>query len=210
MLLSIDPSTTTIGCALFVVHDSLANKTVSETPVHTLYAATSIKLGRAVEGEDPIHRWLQAARAVENWLYALFPRPGALDAVTELVFERMQFYSTVKSKGDPNKLAAVLGVASVLAGRFSMRHAQRQFTYLPAEWTGQISKVCLTCKGKAKKKCKSCEGSAWKTPRGRRIRGRLTAMELAVVPDQNDAIDAVGIGLKHVGRLEIRRVYESE
>ncbi len=198
MLLSIDPSTTTIGCALFEITRGTG----------ALLHATSIKLGPALEGEDPIQRWLQAARAVENWLYAL--HVGEVDVVTELVFERMQFYSTVKSKGDPNKLAAVLGVASVLAGRFSLRNASRMFTYLPAEWTGQISKVCPTCKGKAKKKCKSCEGSAWKTPRGRRIRGRLTPAELALVPDQNDAIDAVGIGLKHVGRLEINRVYESE
>ena len=195
MLLSIDPSTTTVGAALFSVGDN----------GNVLFAAASIKL-EVVPDEDPIQRWLNAARAVENWLFSIHVSPADVD---EIVFERPQFYSAVKSKGDPNKLVGVLGVAAVLAGRFSLRSATRQFTYLPAEWIGQLSKVCPTCKGKAKRKCKDCHGSAWETPRGRRVASRLTPEERAKCPDQNDAIDAVGIGLKHIGRLEPVRVYSN-
>ncbi len=197
MLLSIDPSTTTVGAALFTQCG----------PVWYLRVAASIKL-EVVPDEDPMQRWLHAARAVEEWLLT-FEAGIPLDIVTELVFERPQFYSAVKSKGDPNKLVGVLGVAAVLAGRFSLRNAVRQFTYLPAEWIGQLSKVCPTCKGKAKRKCKDCHGSAWETPRGRRIASRLSPEERAKCPDQNDAIDAVGIGLKHLGRLEPVRVYSN-
>lgn len=199
MLLSIDPSTTTVGVAL------LAGTDAHQAFARSLRAAASIKL-EVVPDEDPVQRWLNAARTVENWLLSL---NLMTDRITELVFERPQFYSAVKSKGDPNKLVGVLGVAAVLAGRFSLRNATRQFTYLPAEWIGQLSKVCPTCKGKAKKKCADCRGSAWETPRGRRIQSRLSIDERAVCPDQNDAIDAVGIGLKHVGRLEPVRVYSN-
>ena len=197
MLLAIDPSTTTVGAALFTL-------SAGALPYKLKHAA-SIKL-EVVDGEDPIQRWTNAARAIENWLLGLGYQLCDID---EIVFERPQFYSAVKSKGDPNKLVGVLGVAAVFAGRMGMRKAFRQFTYLPAEWIGQLSKVCPTCKGKAKKKCKDCHGSAWETPRGRRIQSRLSIDERAACPDQNDAIDAVGIGLKHVGRLEPVRVYSN-
>ena len=201
MLLAIDPSTTTIGVALFAGTDA------HRQFARVLNAAASIKLSVRAD-IDPLQRWLDAARGVENWLYDVL-HFDATDRITELVFERPQFYSAVKSKGDPNKLVGVLGVAAVIAGRFSLRNATQQFTYLPAEWIGQLSKVCPTCKGKAKKKCKDCRGSAWETPRGRRIASRLSPEEHAACPDQNDAIDAVGIGLKHVGRLEPVRVYSN-
>lgn len=209
MLLSIDPSTTTVGAALFVRHDDLINTNV---PVGHLYAAESIKLAKPDEEQDPAHRWFLACLAIEGWLAT---KIRGSDEVTALVFERPQFYSAVKSKGDPNKLVGVLGVAAMLAGRLSMQNLRAMpsrgmiASYLPAEWIGQLSKVCPTCKGKAKKKCKDCHGSAWETPRGRRIQSRLSIDERAVCPDQNDAIDAVGIGLKHVGRLEPVRVYSN-
>lgn len=199
MLLSIDPSTTTVGAALFALYE--------ETPRSFLVAASSIKLD-VIEGQDPIQRWTMAACAVENWLYGVVASKSPA-GITELVFERPQFYSAVKSKGDPNKLVGVLGVAAVIAGRLGMRNARRQFTYLPAEWIGQLSKVCPTCKGKAKKKCTDCRGSAWETPRGRRIASRLSIDERAACPDQNDAIDAAGLGLFHLGRLTPRRVYSN-
>lgn len=195
MLLAIDPSTTTVGAAVFTQCG----------PLWYLRAAASIKL-EVVPNEDPIQRWLNAARAVEDWLYSLKLTLGHID---EIVFERPQFYSAVKSKGDPNKLVGILGVAAVLAGRFSLRDTKRFFTYLPAEWIGQLSKVCPTCKGKAKKKCADCRGSAWETPRGRRIQSRLSPEERAVCLDQNDAIDAAGLGLFHLGRLTPRRVYSN-
>jgi len=87
------------------------------------------------------------------------------------------------------------------------------FSPMPAEWVGQLSKVCAYCDGKkgrgrGKKRvlCPECKGSDWETPRGRRIRSRLSPAELALVPDQNDAIDAVGLGLWKLGRFTPRSV----
>lgn len=200
MLLSIDPSTTTVGVALLVEHDSVGVK----LPVNHLFAADSIKLRG--EFSDPIDRWLAAALKIENWLFSM---RISVNDINTVVFERPQFYRATKSKGDPNKLVGVLGVGAVLAGRMSARHTSRFATYLPAEWIGQLSKVCPTCGGKAKKNCTDCKGSAWETPRGRRIASRLSIEERAVCPDQNDAIDAAGLGLFHLGRLTPRRVYSN-
>lgn len=194
MLLSIDPSTTTVGAALFVPFD------------RRLFAATSLPLEVVID-EDPLVRWLRIAELARTWAVdELFHTGGG---VTNFVFERPQFYSAVKSKGDPNKLVGVLGVGAALAGMFYSNGVRLLKSYLPAEWIGQLSKVCPTCRGKAKRKCKDCHGSAWETPRGRRIASRLSPEERAKCPDQNDAIDAVGIGLKHLGRLEPVRVYSN-
>lgn len=194
MILAIDPSTTTVGAALFVPFD------------RRLFAATSLPLEVLVD-EDPLVRWLRAAEYARVWAADMLLQTGG--RVSSFVFERPQFYSAVKSKGDPNKLVGVLGVGAALAGMFYSCGVREFRSYLPAEWIGQLSKVCPTCKGKAKKKCKDCRGSAWETPRGRRIQSRLSIDERAACPDQNDAIDAVGIGLKHVGRLEPVRVYSN-
>src|SRR5690606_24449015 len=130
------------------------------------------------------------------------------DLITTIAFECPQWYERAKSKGDPNQLAGVAGVAANVCGMLH-RNNPVILSPKPAEWIGQISKVCPTCKGKAKRKCSDCHGSAWETPRGRRIRSRLSPAELALVPDQNDAIDAVGIGLWALGRLKPERAYSS-
>jgi hypothetical protein len=95
----------------------------------------------------------------------------------------------------------------------------------PVEWTGQVPKVCPACNGKktepaafrfnakspkrVKRVCIECHNSAWGTPRGRRIWLRLTEAERALCPDQNDAIDAVGLGLHALGRLEKISVFSN-
>lgn len=140
-------------------------------------------------------RWLVVARRIV--LTVNSPIHG-------IVFERPQWYSKAKSKGDPNQLAGVAGVAACVVGVLSCSRDRLEVSSpTPAEWIGQLAKTCAYCNAN-KKKCPWCLGSAWNTPRGRRIRSRLSPAELALVPDQNDAIDAVGLGLWHLGRLTPR------
>lgn len=148
-------------------------------------------------------RWLLVASQIIDALL----RRGEDDLITKIVFERPQWYQRGKSKGDPNQLVGVAGVAACVVGMLHRNNPQ-VLSPTPAEWIGQLPKTCPACRAN-KKKCPECRGSAWNTPRGRRIRSRLTEAELALVPDQNDAIDSVGIGLWSLGRLTPRSVFSN-
>lgn len=186
MLLAVDPSVRSPGAALF------ENK--------RLIACTRLVLERDESASQGQH-WMDVAQTLRRWA-----RAQHLGPIDELVFERPQIYTWAKSKGDPNDLIGLAGVGSALAGLLTPSLIT---TPKPDEWAGQVSKVCPVCKGKAKRKCKTCEGSAFRTPRGQRIMSRLDAAERALVPDQHDALDAVGIGLFAVGRYGVQRVYSS-
>lgn len=187
MLLALDPGLNSPGAALFL----------QDVPEPRLWAAAQIEIPDSLATLGEGRRWWAVAQEIVSWAVAA----AAPACVTAVVFERPQWYARGKSKGDPNQLAGVAGVAANVTGTLGTHRAITISSPAPAEWIGQLSKVCPTCKGKAKKKCKSCHGSAWETPRGRFIRKRLTANELELVPDQNDAIDAVGLGLWQLGRL---------
>lgn len=192
MLLALDPGMNSPGAALFVPN----------TPGMMLRHAARISIPPAFASRPDGARWLAVAHEIARWANAL----GRIQAV---VFERPQWYTAAKSKGDPNQLAGVAGVAANVTGILSVCEPLEVYSPKPAEWIGQLSKVCPVCEGKAKRKCGECKGSAWETPRGRRIRSRLEPDELALVPDQNDAIDAVGLGLWALGRLEPRRTFSN-
>ncbi len=116
--------------------------------------------------------------------------------IDKLVFEWPQIYRNTKSKGDPNQLLPLVGIGMALKGLLPSLGAPcgcELTTPTPAEWIGQCPK--------------STTGDPWKSPRGKRIASRLTKEELAIVPTQHDAIDAVGLGLWKVGRLSLNRVF---
>lgn len=191
MLLALDPGMNSPGVALF--------------DTGRLRYAAQIEIPRRFADMPLGARWMHVAMEIVRSVQDC----GRVDTV---VFEKPQIYSERqgKSKGDPNQLISVAGVAANVTG--ILYHPALPIDVLsptPGEWIGQLPKVCQVCKGKAKKRCKVCEGSAWKTPRGVRIRSRLTTDELALVPDQNDAIDAVGIGLWASGRLERHVVFSN-
>jgi hypothetical protein len=192
MLLAIDPGMNSPGVALFVPN----------TPGQMLRHAARVAIPAHYADLSDGARWLHVALTIAAWARDR----GVIHTV---VFERPQWYARGKSKGDPNQLAGVAGVAANVTGILATHGMTSVLSPTPAEWIGQVPKVCPVCKGKAKKKCKECHGSAWETPRGRRIRSRLTSAELALVPDQNDAIDAVGLGLFALGRLEKISVFSN-
>jgi hypothetical protein len=184
MLLAIDPGVNSPGIALF----SGAKLSLAVRIIATANSRCQ---------EDGM-RWHLVAKQIVSWV--------GDNEIVSVVFERPQWYARAKSKGDPTELAGIAGVAANVCGMLSPASI---LSPTPAEWIGQLPKVCPVCKGKAKKKCTECHGSAWETPRGRRIRSRLSAEELTLVPDQNDAIDSVGIGLWALGRLAPNRIFSN-
>ncbi len=196
MLLAVDPGIVRPGAALF-----LDGK---------LLVAGLVKLSDGSDrgGAADAYKWVRVAQDIVTWARYHCTKLAPNVPVDRIVFERPYVYP--KSKANPNDLICLAGVgtavAAILLGYFPELDVMSP---LPREWTGQISKVCPSCGGKAKKKCVDCHGSAWETPRGRRIRSRLSPAEFAVCPDQNDAIDAVGLGLFAEKRLEVVRVFSN-
>lgn len=205
MLLAIDPGMNSPGYAVFMLSGGL----------YPLFGADRVTVPAAWSELEPGHRWLEVAHEIVTRIQDKV----APSSITQVVFEKPQWYQRSKSKGDPNDLVGVAGVAAAVCGILAGRHHLDVFSPTPAEWIGQLPKVCPVCKGKkstmslkrkrVKTVCGTCHGSAWETPRGRFIRSRLTPAELALVPDQNDAIDAVGIGLWKLGRLQPRTVFSN-
>lgn len=178
-LLAIDPSIRSPGAALF--RDSLL------IAVARVTFAVDTRLNEA-------ERCIVAADAIINWATNVGAKPA------EIAHEWPQVYADGKGKGDPNDLPYMAGVDLAVVAAFALRatlagSSLRVYCYKPAEWIGQLPKAT--------------RGSAKASPRGRRICSRLGPDELAILPDQHDAIDAVGIGLHKLGRLGVRRALTS-
>lgn len=166
-------------------------------------AAAAIETDPAWLRLEPGQRWRFVADEIVAWTTNAI----GLAILTDIIFEKPHWYPRHKSKVDPNQLVGIAGVAANVTG--AMRTVRHIRSPEPAEWTEQISKLCQTCdgkkgwgRGKKRSVCADCRGSDWETPRGRRIRSRLTTVELSRIPDQNDAIDAVGLALFWDNRLE--------
>ena len=183
MLLALDPGLNSPGVALFDTGALLAATRIAVPD-------TWVRIASAGQ------RWLEVAKLIVAW--------SSRHDVDTVVFEKPQWDARSK-KVDPNDLVGIAGVAANVTGHL---RSARVLSPTPLEWIGQLSKKCHVCK-KNLKKCPECKGSAWETPRGRRIRSRLTPNELALVPDQNDAIDAVGLGLWSLGRLTPRTFFSN-
>ncbi len=121
-----------------------------------------------------------AALAIHAWSRSW------LSPVDEIAFEWPQIYA----RDTPARANAVVSMAGVDMALAALCGAKLH-CYLPAEIWGQLPKATT--------------GKASISPRAVRVISRLDAIERARVPDQHDAIDAVGIGLFALGRLGIRR-----
>ena len=178
-LLAIDPSVRSPGAALF--RDGV------------LLFAGKVKVSR-MEHESEGARWQYVAECIVRW-----STEHDCWCPTKIAYERPQIYTAAKSKGDPNDLIALAAIgAAVVAWYCSDRILPQGFSIVtptPAEWAGQIPKAT--------------KGNAMNSPRAQRILSRLTELEIARMPNQHDAIDSVGLGLHALGRLGIRRNYQS-
>lgn len=138
--------------------------------------------------EDDLEACELMVRAVAEW-HAMHSRRPAYPV--ELVVERPQVYTAGKQhKGgrwtDPNDLPPLFGVDVGLAVHFS---PLRMRSYFPHEWKGTMTKEAM----------------------GARVLTRLSPGERGNVASRmladHNVLDAIGIGLHHLGRLERARVY---
>lgn len=108
-----------------------------------------------------------------------------VDYINTIVLEWPRVYATRirmgETKADPNDLLALAGVDAAIAAHMHLG----AISYAPSEWKGQVPKDVM----------------------GKRILARLTdeerALVMAVKPasKRHNTIDAVGLGLHHLGRL---------
>lgn len=104
------------------------------------------------------------------------------------MIEKPQIYRATKSQGDPNDLITLAVMVGQYWERASSRGAISCLLVLPSEWKGQVPKQIHE----------------------KRILGALSGQELSRVPGRSElaaskrhnVIDAVGLGLWKLGRLE--------
>lgn len=104
-----------------------------------------------------------------------------------------------RQKAPPNDQIPLAGISVGVAAFVQTR---RLTTYTPGEWSGGLS-------AKAPGSQRKRDRDAAQSPRGQRVLSRLSPPELAVIEHagpSHDILDAVGIGLYHLGRFERRRV----
>ncbi len=141
-------------------------------------------------GNGPLE-CVAVAEAVDAWLAKSGCELGALD---ELAVEWPQIYTAGKLVGDPNDLLPLAGVDVAIFARAHSRRTSaavlRVAHYLPHAWKGQIPK-----------------GEVF----NERVLTRLTPAENLRIERagrlSHNVLDAVGIGLFHLGRFERRRVF---
>ena len=114
-------------------------------------------------------------------------------------YELPQFYDSRKrkTKGDPNDLRCLIAIAHDVAGALRLLQLARGVSltvlaFEPSQWTGNVPKATT--------------GDPWSSPRGQRVGSRLSHDEAQAVVSSHDAIDAVGVGLFAMGRLDLMRV----
>jgi hypothetical protein len=122
--------------------------------------------------------WLAMSEAVTVWYGQLVRFPS------ELLLEVMRIYPrSDQQKGDPNDLLELNGVQGAIAANIK---PERLLGYFPHDWKGSIPKDKLA----------------------KRIRLALTETErnniISVGAKDHNTIDAIGIGLHRLGRLNRR------
>ena len=181
-LLAVDPGLESPGAALFVRG--------------VLVAAADINVPNLGAGASHGQRALAAADAVVTWAV----KQGA--RVSRVAHEWPQIYAGSKSRANPNNLIGMAAVDGAIDCAFAFIAASRGeqievCTFLPAEWAGQLPKDTRS-------------GRYWKSPRGTRIKSRLTDAEWLIASQlEHDGGDSVGIGLHALGRLGVRRALAS-
>lgn len=198
-LLSLDPGIRSPGVALW---ETCSPHSPLESPSRLL-AAGKVAVRVKPDGDVPLwtsdaERWIYVAGEIVGWMLR---QAQALQIERQLrvatfVFEKPVLRREVKSRGDHNNLVPLAAVGTAVAVILATSGVcPRVLSPKPEDWTGQLPKTTT--------------GDAWKSPRGRRIAGRLRPEELALVPDQHDCIDAVGLGLWALGRLDVRRAFQA-
>jgi hypothetical protein len=174
---------------LFAVDPSVNNPGVALFRGGVLISAERVKIDPEYSKLEIGERCQRVASAIIRWGMAFDMEPRTL------VFEWPQSYFG-KGKGSQNDLFGLAGVGMAVAGQLAMALAARHLaitihTPTPAEWAGQVPK--------------STSGDPFVSPRGLRIKSRLSLEEVAAIVPSHDAVDAVGLGLWRLGRYVRQR-----
>lgn len=183
-LVALDPSIRSAGIALY--------------RAGVLTAAATIKVD--ADDSDIAARCLRMSVECARWIGEQRCLPHTL------VVEWPQWYDTrgggrKKKETNPNDLAGLAAVNGAVAGICALwtMTSQRPIevvSFTPHAWAGTQPKT------------KTVTGAKF-SPRARNVMSRLTDAELAVwhaAGSSHDAIDAIGIGLKALGRYERQRL----
>jgi len=188
-MLCVDPGKSSAGVALF--RDA------------RLQSATCLRLGkdastditaRAVELAEAIYAWARDA-VCEHFAgpagNAVIPGV-CVNAIRALVVECPQVYTRGKSKGDPEDLLPLVALCGAIGARVAipMRGA-KVHTYRPRDWKGTVDGDIM---------CARIEARLRET-------GELDAVKWGAKSFRHNAIDACGIGLHRLGRLQRERVF---
>lgn len=128
--------------------------------------------------------WAEMARAVYFSVQARMG-PHRLDEISTIVIERPQVYVASRSKGDPNDLITLALIAGRVTGYFPKAAA---IDRKPAQWKGQVPKEI------------QIERTRQKLSPAEKERIEKTPKSL-----EHNVLDAIGIGLRHVGRNRVGR-----
>lgn len=147
---------------------------------------TSDRLSFKASKADIIERVAATGPAVENWLRKL-----RMTMIDVLVVEWPQVYRASRAKGNPNNLLPLAGVCGAVTDAVL---ARQSFSYQPREWAGNTKKKTTVREAKT-------------SPRARWILSCLSGAELHTWEraKYDDEIDAIGLGLHHLGRLPTHR-----
>jgi hypothetical protein len=134
---------------------------------------------------------------------ALLVRGFLPHTIGHLAIETMQVYQGSRQKGDPNDLIVLSLVGGFLHARLG-GHGRVTY-YKPREWKGQVpaNECCRRVVGRLE---------AVERPRVENLDRFLVALAAAeargceVAGTDHNTIDAVGVGLKALGRFEPHRV----
>lgn len=147
-----------------------------------LYASALIK----APGTDiGVPAWQRIVDKVRDWRLDHTP-PWYFSKEEALVSEYPQSYTATHQKGDQNDLIELTGVVGYLMG--SIVDVGEKQTYLPRTWKGTMDKEAMQ----------------------ERILSRLSAEERKNAVEQSDVIDAIGVGLFYLGRLQPKKVFAHE
>jgi hypothetical protein len=153
-----------------------------------LQAAAYVMNNPHERGDGPF-ACVEMARAVNVWLGRVIVNLHLCN-LSDVVIEWPQVYTQGKLKGDPNDLLPLVGVGVAICALApnAFYHA-----YKPREWKGQAPKEVTH----------------------NRAKGALSVPEFRILFDAEKAagskahnlIDAVALGLFHLGRLNPKRVF---
>lgn len=189
----VDPALNSPGVG--VVRD---DETTSHKPV--LIGAANIRIAEQAAELEMGERIRFVTHEIVSWVTAFADRLDRPVRPFTVVYECPQIYGVAASLGDPNDLVPLAEVAAAVAYRLDPTRIVR---VKPVQWTAGTSKHVKV--GNRKKLPKSI----WQATRGKRMQTILSPAELALIPDQHDALDGVCLAFHPTprGLATPRRVY---